>query len=166
MDNAVLVHHGIKGMRWGVRRYQNRDGTLTPRGQKRYDRDRRENAAKKKDNRIDVSNPDPKRWAREDLERSKKIVDSSSDFVKQVRLIEQSTRPKKDLSAMSDKEMRDQINRKLLEQQYEKLFSSEQPSNLSKGRKYLDSTLEVVGTVLTVTGSALSIAKAIKDLKG
>lgn len=31
-----LAHHGIKGQRWGVRRYQNDDGTLTPEGKKRY----------------------------------------------------------------------------------------------------------------------------------
>lgn len=31
-----LMHHGIKGMRWGVRRYQNADGSLTPEGAKRY----------------------------------------------------------------------------------------------------------------------------------
>lgn len=31
----VLVHHGIKGMRWGVRRFQNEDGSYTPRGLKR-----------------------------------------------------------------------------------------------------------------------------------
>lgn len=30
-----LYHHGIKGMRWGVRRYQNKDGSLTPAGKKR-----------------------------------------------------------------------------------------------------------------------------------
>lgn len=31
-----LEHHGIKGQRWGVRRYQNEDGTLTPEGKERY----------------------------------------------------------------------------------------------------------------------------------
>lgn len=36
MDNNYLIHFGIKGMRWGVRRYQNKDGSLTPAGKKRY----------------------------------------------------------------------------------------------------------------------------------
>ena len=31
-----LYHHGIKGMKWGRRRYQNADGSLTPAGVKRY----------------------------------------------------------------------------------------------------------------------------------
>ena len=31
-----LRHHGVKGMKWGVRRYQNKDGSLTPAGKKRY----------------------------------------------------------------------------------------------------------------------------------
>lgn len=32
-----LCHHGIKGQKWGVRRFQNEDGSLTPAGKKRYD---------------------------------------------------------------------------------------------------------------------------------
>lgn len=36
MENAQLTHWGIKGMKWGVRRYQNKDGSLTPAGRKRY----------------------------------------------------------------------------------------------------------------------------------
>jgi hypothetical protein len=31
-----LYHHGIKGMKWGVRRYQNKDGSLTNAGKRRY----------------------------------------------------------------------------------------------------------------------------------
>lgn len=37
MENEYfLAHHGILGMKWGVRRYQNSDGSLTPAGKKRY----------------------------------------------------------------------------------------------------------------------------------
>ena len=34
-----LAHHGIKGQRWGVRRFQNKDGTLTQQGKERYAND-------------------------------------------------------------------------------------------------------------------------------
>ena len=38
-SNNELFHHGVKGMKWGVRRYQNKDGTLTAKGKKRYVKD-------------------------------------------------------------------------------------------------------------------------------
>lgn len=35
-DEKILIHSGTKGMKWGVRNYQNEDGTLTEAGKKRY----------------------------------------------------------------------------------------------------------------------------------
>ena len=39
MQDEIIYHHGIKGMKWGVRRYQNEDGSLTPAGKKRISKE-------------------------------------------------------------------------------------------------------------------------------
>ena len=53
-----IAHHGIKGQKWGVRRYRNEDGSLTEAGKKRYEKDsikleRKYNAADKKYRKMD-----------------------------------------------------------------------------------------------------------------
>lgn len=166
-----LYHHGIKGQRWGVRRYRNADGTLTDAGKKRYERDIRENLGKKKENRIDTNKPDPSRWVKEDVSRTKKVVDASSDVVKQLQKVERDTAPasKKetlDLSKMSDQELRSRINRATLEKQYNDMFAPEMKPKVSKGREVTKAVLETAGTVLAIGSSALGIALAIKELRG
>lgn len=168
MENE-LYHYGVLGMKWGVRRYQNRDGSLTAEGKKRYDRDIAENLAKKKDSRIDTSSPDPNRWVREDVERSKRVVDSGSDLIRQAKSIERDTSPRStkkrlNVSNMSDKELRDKINRELLERQYSDIFGEE--VKVSRGRQFTRETLEIAGTALAATSSVLGIMLAIKQLKG
>lgn len=50
-EDIPIEHHGIKGMKWGVRRYQNKDGSLTPAGKKRQEKlDKKE--AKKELNKL------------------------------------------------------------------------------------------------------------------
>ena len=168
MENE-LYHYGVLGMKWGVRRYQNRDGSLTAEGKKRYNRDTAENLAKKKDSRIDTSSPDPNRWVREDIERSKRVIDSGSDLIRQAKSIERDTSPKStkkrlNVSNMSDKELRDKINRELLERQYSDIFGEE--AKVSRGRQFTRETLEIAGTALAATSSVLGIMLALKQLKG
>ena len=112
MDYNVITHWGIKGMKWGVRRYQNKDGSLTDAGKKRLERDRAES------NNAKLS-ADPKKWDKQDTERAKKLVDSSASTVRTVRssINSKKQKPRMDLSSMSDQEMRNRINRELLERQ-------------------------------------------------
>ena len=42
-NDDQIWHWGIKGMKWGVRRYQNADGSLTDVGKRRYDADKAAN---------------------------------------------------------------------------------------------------------------------------
>lgn len=161
-----LYHHGVKGMKWGVRRYQNKDGTLTEKGQKRYERDQRENSGKKKGNK--VGQADPNRWVKEDLTRNKTLANESQNMSRNLKTmvdksIKNTPKTKMDLSQMSDKEMRDQINRAFLEKQYNDMFA---PQKSTKGREFASKMLDVGGDVLAVTSSALAIALAIKELRG
>ena len=171
MNQNELYHFGVKGMKWGERRYQNKDGSLTVAGQRRYDRDVAANAKRKKDKRLPEEGlKDPKRWAREDNERTKGLVDATSRLNNDLKNANRESlnraknnRPKMDLSNMTDKEMRDQINRAILERQYNDMFA---PQKVSKGREFANNALEIAGSTLAITSSALSIALAIKDLKG
>lgn len=66
-----LYHHGVKGQKWGVRRYQNKDGSLTAAGRKRqakqeYNAERKAAKAKYQSTKRDISGSDP--------ERNKKIA--------------------------------------------------------------------------------------------
>lgn len=174
-----LYHWGIKDMKWGVRRYQNKDGTLTEAGKKRYARDAKEQnwkmgedglaRGKHKKGAGEVHDPDADRWVREDLERTKRLSEESTNLARNAKNLTDSVsrmskKPKMDLSNMTDKEMRDQINRAMLERQYNDLFA--EPTRAARGRESVSRALELGIGALSVTSSALGIALAIKQLKG
>ena len=165
-----VVHSGTKGMRWGVRKYQNPDGSLTDAGKKRYgsgvgdksDAELAETVKRKNLEKAYAKATDNGR-----LDKSKKLADASKTAADNLRELERKIPSRKksssNLSNMSDKEMRDRINRRLLEKQYDDMFNS---NNVSRGRDRLRSVLEVGGAVIGVTSSALGIALAIKELRG
>lgn len=174
-----LMHWGKKGQKWGVRRYQNPDGTLTEAGKKRYARDAREKGYKEYDESTGVRYKNTKkgrddldvdagRYVKEDLERTKNLTENTGRLTSDIKRItdksiKNAPRPRMDLSNMTEKEMRDAINREFLERQYNDMFA---PQAQTKGRERVSKVMEVAGDVLAVTGTALGIAVSIKQLLG
>ena len=168
MERNELKHWGIPGMHWGIRRYQNPDGTLTEAGKKRYAREILRNNQKAKDKRVsEESLKDPTKWAKDDVTNAKNVVDSSKTFVNDLDKLEKATRsqkenPRLDLSEMSDDELRKKINREILERQYNQYFNE---AETDKGREYVSQIFNIGIAALSVTSSALGIALAIQQLK-
>lgn len=168
MSETTLTHWGILGMKWGVRRYQNEDGTLTEAGKKRYATDVLKNRQKSKKNRIEDEKDlkDPRRWVEEDITRSKSITDYGKSIANELNNAEKLTRRKvnkrADLSKMTDAELRNVINREMLERQYNQMFNAPE---VSKGREIVSKVLDIGGTALGLSSSALGIALMINQLK-
>lgn len=56
VSSGELQHHGIKGQKWGVRRFQNKDGSLTPAGKERYTDDSDNNKKQIQNEKQDTKN--------------------------------------------------------------------------------------------------------------
>ena len=80
--NTELFHYGVKGMKWGVRRYQRKDGTLTSAGKKKY-RDERgflTDAGHKQRDANDRKLYEGSRQVLRKIEKGKEYKQASSDL--------------------------------------------------------------------------------------
>ena len=139
-----LYHHGTKGMKWGIRRYQNKDGSLTPAGIKRYNRE----VQKLKDREASIKAKEKAKKYQDKLDKKKSELDEREAALKGKPASKSTSKTAankpsggKSIKDMSDAELRAVVNRLQLEQQYRNLA----PQQVSKGKKFVDS---VVGKVL------------------
>ena len=137
-DDNELYHHGIKGMKWGVRRTPAQLGHDT--------------------GGVDLQK------AKKKVEAANTIVNESQNINKKVSSRKQRKIQKQQVQnarAMTDQELRERVNRLNMEQQYARL-STEQ---MSAGKVNVDRVLSEVGTVVALTNSVLAIALAVQKLK-
>ena len=116
MVNNELYHYGVLGMRWGVRRFQRKDGTLTAAGKKRA-----------------VENDDEK-------QRTERVANSGSVSKGS------SSPAKKTVREMSDEELILGINRMTLEKRYTELAKQAAPTaKSSAGKAYALKIISRIG---------------------
>lgn len=136
MENYTLQHHGIRGMKWGIRRYQNKDGSLTKAGQKRYDKELEK--VKSEQKRIKTAEKtkaklDKLKAMQDDVAARKKALLGEDETVSKSKTSDINPK-KKSVHDMSDDELRTIVNRLSLEQQYKAL----NPKHESVGKKFFD----------------------------
>lgn len=157
-----LYHHGIKGQKWGMRRFQNEDGTLTEAGRERYG----------------VSG-DSGKMSKEGKKQYEKDVkethESIMDIFSEARTISNETAnlaaPKKgsrivnknDYTKMSDEELRKKVNRLQMERQYGDLTGDNK--YVMTGKEKVRETLQTVGSLITIVGSVVGIVYTVNKLK-
>lgn len=138
-----LAHHGIKGMRWGIRRFQKKDGSLTPDGKKRYAKNPSDDESEE---------PKPNNTAKKNSSESESPEDYEARKQKAIKSggVDEVLEFKNDLTHQQRVEAYNRI-------QWEQSMKNLAPNQVDAGKSKADKFFENVNTI---TGYADTCAKA------
>lgn len=160
MKNVELVHWGIPGMKWGIRRYQNKDGTLTAAGKKRYDKEMAKLKAEKK-----ILDNKAKTKAKLDkLENLRKEVNDQKQADKPEVLKVKTPKSAKSRS-LTDEELRAKVQRLELEKRYRELMKETIPKKKkSKGEEFVMDVLEKSGKNIATQTATYVMGRTVNNM--
>ena len=164
-----LYHFGIKGMHWGVRRYQNLDGSLTNAGKKHYgnmSNDKLQKSLYKqvKKARADQSNRS-NQWNVNNTigKNSKAVQDRYREDLQKYRSSDEYKRAVKKMTELDKKAEKGKIDLDQYEEQYENIQKSIYSPDLDTSVRFTSSGRKYVGAYLKKYGNDLNVAY-LKDL--
>ena len=161
MENNELKHWGIKGMKWGVRRFQNADGTLTAAGKKRYAeevkrlKDREQIIKNKERAKAQMAKLEAKR--KELDEREKALDDPKPEKAKKDK--KEESKKKRSIKDLSNEELIALTERLKLEKNYRDVAQELTPK-ANKGKGFIKSFKEDV----LIPGVKEGGKKVVKDI--
>ena len=152
MEIIELYHYGTKGMRWGIRRYQNKDGSLTPAGQKRRD---------KLQAKLDkVTGADPKNTGKTRLKISDMTDEELGKYIARKRAEKDAYGLERDIANMNPKTV--SAGKKFAQNFTEKALS---PAVSEAGKKLLTGIMNKAVDKALGDGAADEISKLKKEVE-
>ena len=168
--NGELYHHGVIGMKWGRRRYQNKDGTLTAAGKKRYDKEMEKAKAEQKvlkNKERTQAKIDKLNALKKDNEDRKAALDgpSATEKVKKTAKAAKDAK-KRTIKDLSDAELKAKYDRLKLEQDYKKLMRESNPQQSSKGKEFVQKVFDKTVDDIAPQVTKHYVAKILNNLIG